>query len=85
MEYSLVTERFILSGSYCEAKQCLQSHTLTAEHQTCLPEHRGFLSLNPLAFTHVPPSVTASKLTARTACLEIQFAICVDRFMVLFQ
>jgi len=44
---------------------------------------KGFQSFNPLAFTHVPPEVTASKLIARTGWLEIQFGI--DKFTVLFR
>jgi hypothetical protein len=34
------------------------SRTLVANHLLC----EGFLSFNPLAFTHVPPDVTTSKL-----------------------
>jgi len=45
---------------------------------------KGFLSFNPLAFTHVSPVVTASKLIARTKRLKIQLSMCVDKFMVLF-
>jgi hypothetical protein len=45
---------------------------------------KGFRSLKPLAFTLFPPVVTASKLIAGTGWLEIQFGICVDKFMFSF-
>jgi hypothetical protein len=44
---------------------------------------KGFLSFNPLAFTHVPPEVTTSKL-----CDDLMFGNsvwrCVYKFMVYF-
>jgi len=46
---------------------------------------KAFLSHKPVAFTPVPPVVIASKLTARAGSLEIQFGICIDRFVVLFR
>lgn len=48
---------------------------------------KGFRSLNPLAFTpftHFPPVATASKLIPRTGSLEIQFRICVEKFVFFF-
>jgi len=49
---------------------------------------KGFRSLNPLAFTpftHFPPVATASKLIPRTGSLEIQFRICVEKFVFFFR
>jgi hypothetical protein len=45
---------------------------------------KDFLSLSPLAFTQSLPVVRASKLTARTGCLEIHFGMRVDKFMIPF-
>jgi len=44
---------------------------------------KGLLSFNPLAFAHVPPDVTTSKLCG-TRYLETLFGILFTKFMVYF-
>ena len=58
---------------------CIQ--TLVA----CCTTHcvKGFLSFNPISFTHVPPDVTASKL-CEYSILEILFGIVFTKLMVYF-
>ena len=78
--YVLYSEiEVILTTSSSSIVENQQSLCLT----TC--GEKGFLFFKHPAFTHVPSVVTASKAIARTGCLEIQFGICVDKFMVLFR